>query len=110
MKWIGPPSGGPPARKEWTDMRFKRAGFLTKIVVLALLIYMSTSLLDLRGQIQAIQEERDTLAQQVSDQQLENQELSEAIENSDDPEVLEEVARDRGYVKQDEVLYIDVAN
>ena len=91
-------------------MRFKRAGFLTKIVVLALLIYMATSLLDLRGQIQAIQEERDTLAQQVSDQQLENQELSEAIENSDDPEVLEEVARDRGYVKQDEVLYIDVAN
>ena len=110
MKWIGPPSGGPPGRKEWTDMRFKRAGFLTKIVVLALLIYMATSLLDLRGQIQAIQEERDTLAQQVSDQQLENQELSEAIENSDDPEVLEEVARDRGYVKQDEVLYIDVAN
>ena len=91
-------------------MRFKRAGFLTKIVVLALLIYMATSLLDLRGQIQTIQEERDALAQQVSDQQLENQELSEAIENSDDPEVLEEVARDRGYVKQDEVLYIDVAN
>ena len=59
---------------------------------------------------QTIQEERDALAQQVSDQQLENQELSEAIENSDDPEVLEEVARDRGYVKQDEVLYIDVAN
>ena len=91
-------------------MRFKRAGFLTKIVVLALLIYMATSLLDLRGQIQAIQEERDTLAQQVSDQQLENQELSEAIENSDDPDVLEQAARDRGYVKENEDLYVDIAN
>ena len=91
-------------------MRFKRAGFLTKIVVLALLIYMATSLLDLRGQIQTVQEERDALAQQVADQQLENQELSEAIENSDDPDVLEQVARDKGFVKQDEVLYIDVAN
>ncbi len=30
-------------------MRFKRAGFLTKIVVLALLIYMATTLLDLEG-------------------------------------------------------------
>ena len=91
-------------------VRFKRAGFLTKIVVLALLIYMATSLLDLRGQIQAVQEQRDTLARQVADQELENQELSQAIENSADPEVLEQVARDKGFVRRDEVLYVDVAN
>ena len=69
-------------------MKLKRAGFLTKIVVLALLIYMATSLLDLRGQIQTAQVQRDTLARQVSDQRLENQELEAAIENSDDPEML----------------------
>ena len=34
-------------------MRLKRASFLTKIVVLVLLIYMATSLLDLRGKIQS---------------------------------------------------------
>ena len=73
-------------------MRFKRAGFLTKIVVLALLIYMATSLLDLRSQIQATQSQRDILAQQVADQRLENQELSDAIAHSDDPEMLEQVA------------------
>ena len=91
-------------------MRFKRAGFLTKIVVLALLIYMATSLLDLLGQIQAAQDQRDILAQQVADQRLANQDLADAIEHSDDPEMLEQVARDKGYVKQDEILYIDVAN
>lgn len=91
-------------------MRFKRASFLTKIVVLALLIYMATSLLDLRGQIQATQSQRDALAQQVADQRLENQELADAIEHSDDPEMLEQVARDKGYVKQDEILFFDVAN
>ena len=91
-------------------MRFKRAGFLTKIVVLALLIYMATSLLDLRGQIQATQNQRDTLAQQVADQRLENRELEEAIAHSNDPEMLEQVARDKGFVKQNEELYIDVAN
>ena len=91
-------------------MKLKRAGFLTKIVVLALLIYMATSLLDLRGQIQTAQVQRDTLARQVSDQRLENQELSEAIESSDDPDMLEQVAREKGYVKQNEVLYDDVAN
>lgn len=91
-------------------MRFKRAGFLTKIVVLAFLIYMATSLLDLRGQIQDVQSQRDALAKQVADQKLENQELADAIEHSDDPEMLERVARDKGYVKQDEILYFDVAN
>lgn len=91
-------------------MRFKRAGFLTKIVVLALLIYMATSLLDLRSQIQATQSQRDTLAQQVADQRLENQELSDAIAHSDDPEMLEQVAREKGYVKNNEILYFDVAN
>ena len=91
-------------------MRFKRAGFLTKLVVLALLIYMATSLLDLRGQIQTTQSQRDTLAQQVSNQELENQELADAIENSDNPQMLEQVARDKGYVKQNEILYMDIAN
>lgn len=91
-------------------MQLKRAGFLTKIVVLALLIYMATSLLDLRGQIRETQSLRDSLAGQVSNAQLENRQLSEAIADSDDPAVMEQVARDKGYVRQDEVLYIDVAN
>jgi len=91
-------------------MRFKRAGFLTKIVVLALLIYMVTSLLDLRGQIQSVQDERDGLAQQVTAQQLENQKLADAIAHSDDPERLEQVARDKGFVKEGEDLFVDVAN
>ena len=91
-------------------MEFKRAGFLTKIVVLALLIYMAAALLDLRGKIQEVQVQRDELAQQVTDQQLENRKLADAIANSDDPEVQERVARDRGYVEQRETLFIDVAN
>ena len=91
-------------------MTFKRAGFLTKIVVMVLLMYMAISLLDLRGKIQDVQAQRDDLARQVTDQRLENQKLEDAIANSDDPEMLEQVARDRGYVEENEVLFIDVAN
>ena len=91
-------------------MEFKRAGFLTKIVVLALLIYMATSLLELRGKIQEVQAQRDELTWQVTDQELENRSLADAIANSGDPEMQEQVARDRGYVEKDETLFIDVAN
>ena len=91
-------------------MTFKRAGFLTKLVVLALLIYMAITLLDLRGKIQGVELQRDALARQVTDQQLENQKLADAIANSGDPEMQEQVARDRGYVEKDEIVFIDVAN
>lgn len=91
-------------------VRLKRAGFLTKIVILVLLIYMATSLLDLRGQIVTAQEQRDAYEEQTEELRLRNQQLSDAIENSDDPDMLEQVAREKGYVKQGEILYIDVSH
>ena len=90
-------------------MRLKRTGILTKVVIVVLLVYLATSLLDLRGQIQNTKEQQQTVSQQVEDQRLANQELQEAIDKSDDPETLERVARERGYVKQGETLYSDVA-
>lgn len=91
-------------------MKLKRASFLTKLVILTLLIYMATSLMDLQGKIQGVKEERETLERQVAQQQMKNQELEEAIKNSDDPAMLEKVARNKGFVKQGEELYVDVAN
>ena len=91
-------------------MRFKRAGFLTKIVVLALLIYMATALLNLRTQLQTHLEQKETLSFQVEQLAQENTRLADAIENKDDPDVLEAVARDKGFVKAGEKLFVDVAN
>jgi cell division protein FtsB len=91
-------------------MRFKQAGFLTKIVVVVLLIYMATSLLDLRTQIREAEEAKVTLEEQVKQQQLENQQLAAAIANSDDPDMLEQVAREKGYVKANETIYINIAS
>ena len=91
-------------------MRFKQAGFLTKLVIVVLLIYMATSLLDLRGQIRAAEQARAALEEQVKQKQLENQQLSAAIENSDDPDMLERVAREKGYVKSNETIYVNIAS
>ena len=91
-------------------MQVKKAGFLTKIVVLALLIYMATSLLNLRTRLQSDLEEKNALASQVDQLTQENTQLADAIENKDDPDVLEAVARDKGFVKAGEKLFVDVAN
>ena len=91
-------------------MQIKKAGFLTKIVVLALLIYLATALLNLRTRLQNDLEEQGRLATQVEQLEQENTQLADAIENKDDPDVLEAVARDKGFVKAGEKLFIDVAN
>ena len=98
----GKGAGGP--------MKLKRTGFLTKLVILVLLVYMATSLLDLRGRIENAQQQLTELTGQVETQRLKNQELADAVEHKDDPEMLEQMAREKGYVKQGETLYIDVAN
>ena len=87
-------------------MQIKKAGFLTKIVVLALLIYMATSLLNLRTQLQANLAEQSALSAQAEQLQQENTRLADAIENKDDPDVLEAVARDKGFVKAGEKLFV----
>ena len=91
-------------------MQVKKAGFLTKIVVLVLLIYMATSLLNLRAQLQSYQEEEALLKPQVAQAAQQNAEYANAIENKDDPAVLEAVARDKGFVKTDEKLFKGVNN
>ncbi len=90
-------------------MKLKRAGMLTKVIIVVLLIYFTTSLLDLEGKIQDTEKEIGALQEQVEQQKIQNQQLQLAIENSDDPETLERVAREKGYVKQGETLYIDIA-
>lgn len=80
-------------REEGRIMKTKKAGLLTKIVVLALLIGLSITLLDLRSQLQEAQSQKDGLAAQVQAQTQVNADLADAVENSDDPERQNGIAR-----------------
>ena len=75
-------------------MQVKKAGFLTKIVVLALLIAASVSLLRMQGMIANAQEELDTLKLQVASQTQVNADLRDAISHSNDPDWQADIARD----------------
>lgn len=74
-------------------MRFTKAGLLTKVVVLALLIGLSVTLLDLRGQMQDAQAQKADLTAQVNAQAQVNADLADAVENSDDPQRQMDIAR-----------------
>ncbi|MCC8123078.1 MAG: septum formation initiator family protein [Oscillospiraceae bacterium] len=76
-------------------MKTKRASLLTKLVVLVLLIGLATALLNLRARIQTAQEDLDQITAQVTEQRQTNADLSQAVENKDDPERQQAIARDK---------------
>ena len=89
----------------------KRAGLLTKLVVLCLLVYLMTLLLSLNGKLTAARSELDLVKAQVTAQTQRNADLAEDVANADDPQRQEDIARDKlDLVIPGEKVFIDVTN
>ncbi len=89
-------------------LQSRTAGILLRIALVAILIYMIFLLVHVRQQITATQAEIRTLTEEVADQTQTNTELTNAIENRDDPAFLKDVARERLdlVTPNDRVFYI----
>ena len=75
-------------------MQFKRSSFLTKLVVVTLIIAATVTLLRMQGQIQQAQAELDQARIRVARQIQRNADLQDAIDHSDDPEWQADIARE----------------
>ena len=73
----------------------KRAGLLGKILLIVVLAYMIFLLIGVRQKIAIAKAEVETLTEQVAQQTQSNTELSNAIENRDNPNFLEDIAREK---------------
>ncbi len=92
-------------------MKLKRAGVGTKILVLILLVAAITTLLSLQSQMRQAEADRDLLSAQVQQQQEENAALADAIDHSDDPEYLADIARIKlGLLEPDEIEFVDTSH
>ena len=86
----------------------KRVSLIAALVVLILL---GMQLLRIRDQLIAARAERDVLAEQVAKQEQKNRTLEAALERAEDPEYLQELARDQlGMVSPGQKDFYDVSN
>ncbi len=91
-------------------MRLRRADILTLLVILALLIYAGVRLVLMQQRLDDAEKTAGELQAEVEELEKSNAALEYAVENADDPEVLEGVARDKlGLVKPDDRVFIDPA-
>ena len=86
-------------------------GALPKLLLLALLLLIGAHLLNLRQEISRAEAEKQTLSAQLEQQQRENDSLSSALEKADDPEYLQELAREQlDMVSPGEKVFYDVSS
>lgn len=92
-------------------MKFKRTGIVTKIVILAIIVYAGITLVSLKVQVSDARETREKLQGEVDGVLQTNTELQYAIDHSTDPETIEDIARNKlGLVKPGEKIFYDVNN
>lgn len=92
-------------------MKTVKASFITKIVILIMIVYLSITLLNLRGSIQNASANLADIQAQTAVQAAENAALEEDIENGDDPDTILEIAKEKlGLVESGEVVFYDTTN
>lgn len=92
-------------------MRFAKAGLLTKLLILVMLVVVAVSLLELNGRVEQAQAAKDELMQQVAAQTQINADLKDAIEHSDDLDRIADVAREKlGLVSPGEIVFYSLGD
>ena len=89
-------------------MRFRSAGWLTAIVIAGLMAYGCISLMNMKSKVDEAAKTEAQLQAQLEAIQETNASLQFAIDNQDDPETIEGIARDKlGLVMPDERIFYD---
>ncbi len=89
-------------------MKFRRANWLTLIVLVGLIAYACIALLNMRTKVAEATETESELRRQVEEIQEENASLQYAIDHRDDEKTIEDIARDKlGLVLPDEKIFYD---
>ena len=91
--------------------RKKNSSLLAALLLLVLALLVGSHLLTLRTRITEAEAEKAALAAQVEDRQRENDSLSAALDKADDPDYLQELAREQlDMVAPGERVFYDVSN
>lgn len=86
-------------------------GAAAKLLIVMFSIYAAVKLVSQRIEINKRIEANQELEQQLNQQINTNNEIAERIENSDNAEFYEQIARNKlGYVKPGERVFIDISN
>ena len=92
-------------------MKLKKAGIITKIVVVVLALYAIVMLITLTGKTAQVKAQKEALRQQAMELEIENAELEYSIEHSGEDDTIADIAHDEmDLIGPDEKVFYDSGN
>ena len=89
-------------------MKFRSAGLLTGIVIACLLAYGCINLMNMKTKVAEASKTEAQLQDRIESIQEQNASYQYALDNQDDPDTIEDVAREKlGLVMPDEMIFYD---
>lgn len=82
---------------------------LIVIPLVILFLYCGATLVNQSADISRMQKQKETLSAQLSAQEEENERLQEIVDSENKDDYIEQKAREKGYVKGDEIVFYDIS-
>ena len=95
-------------KKKQANKKRKQFSIVMAVLFGAAVIYFAFSFFNTNKEINEKKSELTELQNQVSEQHQLNEELQNTIDENDEAAIAEKYARENGYVKTDERVYIDI--
>ena len=96
-------------RKQKVKKRKRASSLLTGMILLVLILGVGVQLYRMQDRVKAAQAEEAALAEQIAQLEAKNAELAEDIANADDPELIEQIAREElGMVVRDKKVFYHI--
>lgn len=83
--------------------------FLIAGVLLGIFFYCCSIVIGQIADISRLSAQKAAYAQELEEQKRENEELDAILQSEDKDEYMEQKAREKGYVKSDEVVFYDIS-
>lgn len=78
-------------------------------IILGVFFYCCSIIIGQIADISRLSSQKAAYAQELEDQKKENEELDAILESEDKDEYMEQKAREKGYVKSDEIVFYDIS-
>jgi len=89
-------------------MKLKKADFITKLVVILIILFATVTMVSIRSKTESLKAEIASLQGQAAELEIKNAELQYYVEHKDDDDVIGSIARKYwNYVYPDEKVYYD---
>lgn len=83
--------------------------FLITVLLIAVFAFFGVSIVNQKADISRLENQKEEIAVKLDEQNQTNDELNSVLESEDKDSYIEQKAREKGYVKSDEVVFYDIS-